>query len=467
MTGICGLTGSNEDEVVNAVEKMLEGMAKRGTVTHTVALKASEDQTLCLGVCENSSDLWRVHEKPVDDSVVVDGNFWAKDEVEAVIRNEPKRFDSLIGVPGAFSFLALTQSGLVAGRDVLGQKPLYFGSDEHGRCAFASLKGALVGIGVSNPLPVTPGELWSSETPTPRDSANCKLTRPVEEKLPEEVAVDRIGSLLEEAVLKTVPFHAGVSFSGGIDSSLAACAIKRVRRRVELITVGLESQPELEYASQAAKSIGLELKIRGLTEDEILDALQSVVEIVESNDPMIVSTAIPFYFACREAVELGLDTIVAGQLSDELFGGYARFERQALEGRIDTVGDAMWSSVLAASNNDFEPGDKVAVSVGLELVCPFAYLPLVKYALALPTSLKVRVEGGSVVRKYILRRLAENWNLPQSVVDRPKKAFQYSTGVHKLLAREAKRQGISIGELLNSHVPSRQLYSAPSSQHEM
>ena len=461
MTGICGLTGPNQEEVEDAVEKMLSAMEKRGTVTHTITSKISQSQNIAMGACEHSSDLPKVHEEPVDDSILVDGNFWGKEEASGFLQAEPKRLDALLGVPGAFSFLAFRHDGLVAGRDVLGQKPLYFGTDEKGRYAFASLKVALARIGVLDPQPVPTGELLKIEGSTKMVSGLNKLARPPSESIAEEIASERVGQLFLESVSKTVPEGSAVSFSGGIDSGLTAYTMKKIRLHTELITVGLQGQPELEHATQVAKAMGLKIRTRELAEEEVLDVLPSVVETVESFDPMVVSTAVPFHFVCYEARELDVDTVVAGQLSDELFGGYARFERRAIEGPFELVGEEMWNSVLAASNNDFEPGDKVAVSLGLELVCPFAYLPLVQYALSLPTSLKVKVEGENVVRKYILRRLAENWGLPRSIVERPKKAFQYSTGINRVLVNEAKRQGITVVEFLRRYLPSRQVYSTP------
>ncbi len=110
----------------------------------------------------------------------------------------------------------------------------------------------------------------------------------------------------------------------------------------------------------------------------------------------------------------------------------------------------MWKSVQMAPSNDFEPGDKVAVSLGLELRCPFGYVPLVEYALWLPVALKVSVSRGRVVRKYILRRLAEKMMLPETVVNRPKKAVQYSSGIQKVLKREAKRRNKGLNEFLES-----------------
>jgi asparagine synthase (glutamine-hydrolysing) len=55
-----------------------------------------------------------------------------------------------------------------------------------------------------------------------------------------------------------------------------------------------------------------------------------------------------------------------------------------------------------------------------------------------------------VIRKYVLRRLAAQLSLPESVVDRPKKAVQYSSGVQKVLLKEAKRRGLSLGKMLES-----------------
>jgi len=55
-----------------------------------------------------------------------------------------------------------------------------------------------------------------------------------------------------------------------------------------------------------------------------------------------------------------------------------------------------------------------------------------------------------VIRKYILRKLAAHLELPDSVVDRPKKAVQYSSGVQKVLLKESKRKGVSLGKMLES-----------------
>jgi asparagine synthase (glutamine-hydrolysing) len=214
--------------------------------------------------------------------------------------------------------------------------------------------------------------------------------------------------------------------------------------------VGLKGQQELEHADKTARTFGLNLNIRELSNSDILNSLRDVVGITETSDPVIVGISVPIYFACQKAREIGLSYIAAGQLSDELFGGYGKFEETALRDGEDDLGREMFDNVIAASAKDFDPGDKLAVAAGLELCCPFAYLPFVEYALKLPTSLRVKLADGKVTRKYILRRLAARLGLPESVVDRPKKAVQYSSGVQKVLLKEAKRQKMSLSTMLES-----------------
>ncbi|HKI76510.1 MAG TPA: asparagine synthase-related protein, partial [Candidatus Bathyarchaeia archaeon] len=240
------------------------------------------------------------------------------------------------------------------------------------------------------------------------------------------------------------------AFSGGLDSTLVAYAARENELGPELITVGLKGQAELEHARRVAKELGLEITVRELSQSEIMDRLGEVVETVESTDSTLVGHSVPLFFVCEVAEEMGMGHLLVGQLSDELFAGYGRFEGLALKHHFLEAKKEVLRSVLAAATNDFEPGDKLAVSHQLELQCPFAYLPLVHYALSIPISLKLRLTNNGVVRKYVLRRLAASWKLPESVVNRPKKAVQYSSGVQKVLLKEAKKRKMTLHDLLES-----------------
>ena len=280
--------------------------------------------------------------------------------------------------------------------------------------------------------------------------SDYSLKQPKEEPTSEMAATQTLNELFTEAVERIVPRGSGIAFSGGLDSAIVARVAKNNGLEPELVSVGLKGQQELEHAEKTAKSFGLSITIRELTSSEILNSLPMVVEMIETSDPVIVGISVPIYFACQKAREMGLNYLAVGQLSDELFGGYGKFEEIAVRGGTDVLAMEMFNSVIGASGKDFDPGDKLAVAAGLELCSPFAYLPFVEYALKLPASLRVNLIDGNVIRKYILRRLAARLNLPDSVVDRPKKAVQYSSGVQKVLLKEAKRQGMSLGKMLES-----------------
>jgi asparagine synthase (glutamine-hydrolysing) len=444
MTGICGLIGREATDLETKTNSVLSLMRNRGAKSRTVSRIIHNEEKVTLGVCDSTGAQSLDQELPL----ALDGVFFGEDTVsEKVGSAGPSR---LIQTPGAFAFLTLIGNQLLAGRDIVGQKPLYSGQTEDGAVAFASLRSPLVSIGIREPEPVPPGKLIRATAGASETMNDYSLKQPEEESIGESEATRTLKELLTEAVARTVPRHSGIAFSGGLDSALVAYAAKSAGLEPELISVGLRGQQELDHAKRTAKGFGLRVDIHELSTSEILNAVSEVVNITETTDPVIVGISVPIYFAFLKAHEMGLSFIAAGQLSDEMFGGYGKFEDTALRDGTDKLGREMFDSVVAASAKDFDPGDKLAVSAGLELCSPFAYLPLVRYALRLPSSLRVNLNNGKVIRKYILRRLAAHMGLPESVVDRPKKAVQYSSGVQKVLLKEARRQGMSLGKMLES-----------------
>jgi asparagine synthase (glutamine-hydrolysing) len=444
MTGICGLIGRKADDLQSKARTILSLMVARGTKSHTFTQDLSNGEEIVIGICSVDTESFSRSAIPL----ALDGVFFTEDQGPHNRASPgPGR---LIQTPGAFAFLTSLQNHLIAGRDIVGQKPLYFGQIGDNAVAFASMRSPLVSVGIPQPEPVPPGKVMRASVRGYETINDYSLKQPKEESIAELDATHTLDELLKEAVRRTIPRRSAIAFSGGLDSALVASVAKSENLEPELISVGLKGQRELEHAEKTARTFGLNLNTRELSNSDILNSLRDVVKIIETADPVIVGISVPIYFACQKAREMGLSYIAAGQLSDELFGGYGRFENIALQVGIANLGREMFNSVIAASAKDFDPGDKLAVAVSLELCCPFAYLSLVEYALKLPTSLRVKLADGKVIRKYILRRLAARLGLPESVIDRPKKAVQYSSGVQKILLKEAKRQKMSLSTMLES-----------------
>jgi len=449
LTGIAGIIGPDAGKEASKLDSVLKAMKSRGSLTQSMAIYG-EHESIALGSCSHQL----VQSSKVDierTSFTVDGAIPATLELEEIGGEAGQEaFSEAIREPGGFSMLAISGGKLLAGRDILGLKPLYYGRDWSGAVAFASLKAGLSRIGIQDPRAVPPGHLVAVSNKQTTVLVKKSLSSSKELEVSEDEATARVGHLLLESLAEDVPEGYVTAFSGGLDSALVAYAAKENELKPELITVGLKGQAELEHARQVAKELGLEITVRELSQSEIMDRLGEVVETVESTDPTVIGHSVPLFFVCEVAEEMGMGHLLVGQLSDELFAGYGRFEELALKHHFLEAKKEVLRSVLAAATNDFEPGDKLAVSHRLELQSPFAYLPLVDYALGIPISLKLRLIGDGVVRKYILRRLAASWKLPESVVNRPKKAVQYSTGVQKVLLKEAKTRKMKLSELLES-----------------
>jgi asparagine synthase (glutamine-hydrolysing) len=449
LTGIAGVLASSETDAMSRLDLIFGAMENRGSIIKRQIVK-TQDGFLAIGSCSHANQ--ELHGLSRDEaSMVVDGLLPSTLEIEEIGEQIDERsFSEGLTSSGAVAVLAISGGRLLAARDVLGQKPLYFGADPHGVVGFASLKTALAATGVQHPVPIPPGQLITSTDGKPTILVDRSLTRPKEIVAPEDEASKELMTLLVQSLSDQVPKDLALAFSGGLDSTLVARAATENDLRPELVTVGLKGQAELKHAREVSKLLGLDITIKELSQSEILESLPTVVRTVESVDPVLVGVSVPLFHACEVVEEMGVECLLAGQLSDELFAGYGRFDELAMEEDFRSAGEEVWKSVLAASSNDFEPGDKLAVSHRLELRCPFAFLPLVKYALKLPMSLKLKVVGKTVVRKFILRRVAADWKLPEMVVNRPKKAVQYSSGVQKILLREAKRRRMTLSNYLKS-----------------
>ena len=78
---------------------------------------------------------------------------------------------------------------------------------------------------------------------------------------------------------------------------------------------------------------------------------------------------------------------------------------------------------------------------------PFASFELAAYALSLPIECKME-QKPDTLRKLVLRKVALDVGMPNVMVDKPKKAVQYSTGINNAIKRVAKKQGKTVNEYL-------------------
>lgn len=107
----------------------------------------------------------------------------------------------------------------------------------------------------------------------------------------------------------------------------------------------------------------------------------------------------------------------------------------------------VFEDVAGAYEKNFERDAKVSSAFDVELRLPFADWDLVKFAVSLPVDMKLpREESGQ--KKRILRALAISLGIPTTIVERKKRAIQYSTRVDRVLRKMARSEGLRLNEFV-------------------
>jgi asparagine synthase (glutamine-hydrolysing) len=273
------------------------------------------------------------------------------------------------------------------------------------------------------------------------------LRRPPRETVDMETAARALQLLLLEATRKRVSDLEGVAvaFSGGVDSSVIAVLAKSVGLNVQLISVGLEDQPEVEFAEEAAEALELPLHLQTYPVNELGETLAKVLWLIEEPHTVKASIAVPFFWTAETASKLDCPILLAGQGADELFGGYQKYLTEYDTSGAEAVDDAMFYDVENSYNANFQRDNQVCSFHGVELRLPYVDRDVVEFSLRLPLRLKI-ASAEDMLRKRVLRRVAHNLEIPSFIADKPKKAVQYTTGVTKALQQLAKEKELTLRE---------------------
>jgi len=116
---------------------------------------------------------------------------------------------------------------------------------------------------------------------------------------------------------------------------------------------------------------------------------------------------------------------------------------------VEAVREALYRDMAASHETNFQRDYPVCAFHGVELRLPLTDMELVHFSLSLPVNLKIESEEDGL-RKRVLRRVAQLLAMPEFIVNRPKRAVQYATGVDKALRRLAKGKGFAPQEYVRA-----------------
>lgn len=223
----------------------------------------------------------------------------------------------------------------------------------------------------------------------------------------------------------------GVLLSGGIDSSVITSYVLEYFKDAHILSMGTDLSKDKPYIDIVTTHFKMPYEWVYLSEEDISKALTIVNDLLIQNKiettEMQQSLAVGYYLIFKRAQSMGIRGIVTGQGPDILFAGYHKYN-----GMTGAKLDDEIKKDLILLETDKKRDGAMASHFGITLLNPYLEQDFVEFSLTVPAELK-RTNG---VEKYFMRKWGERRGLPQEIVNRPKKAFQYSTGLQKKVHKQ-------------------------------
>ncbi|MCR5099601.1 MAG: asparagine synthase B [Lachnospiraceae bacterium] len=314
------------------------------------------------------------------------------------------------------------KKSLIAARDPIGIRPLFYGYDE-GHIIFASEAKNLIGL-TDEVKPFPPGYYYEDG----EFKCYCDLAKRqtyVKDDL--ETVCKNIHDKLIAGVEKRLDADAPLGFllSGGLDSSLVCAISQRILKKpIRTFAIGMsEDAIDLKYAKEAADFIGADHTEVIIDRDTVIDSLEEVIAALGTYDITTIRASMGMYLCCKAIREqTDVRVLLTGEISDEIFGyKYTDFAPDAEEFQKEAekrLRELYMYDVLRA--------DRCISVHSMEARVPFGDLDFVSYVMSIDPAMKMNTYGKG---KYLLRHAFEADDvLPHDLLFREKAAFSDAVG---------------------------------------
>lgn len=220
--------------------------------------------------------------------------------------------------------------------------------------------------------------------------------------------------------LATTEREIGFLLSGGLDSSLIASIAARKLGKINTFSIGLKGSPDLEAARKVAKYLNSNHTEVTFTTEEGISHVNDVIYSLESYDTTTVRASTPMWLLCKYIKEhTNCRYIFSGEGSDEILGGYLYFHNAP---STDEFALENMRRLRLIHQFDGLRADRCAGAHGLDLIVPF----LDKKFIDVCMKMNQRKKRGDV-EKRVLREAFEGY-LPDEILWRQKDGMSDAVG---------------------------------------
>ena len=313
---------------------------------------------------------------------------------------------------GEYAFVAYDKQHkkLIAARDPMGIRPLFYGYTVNGKIAFASEMKDLISF-CDRIEPFPPGYYYNGAS----FEQFCELYKINGGKYTNMTEVlTGIREILTQGVIKRLDADVPLGFllSGGLDSSLVCViASNYLKKPITTFAIGLNENPiDLKYAKQVADYIGSNHHEVIFTKNDIKDVLRTIIWHTETWDVTTIRASTPMFLLCKYVREnTDIRVLLSGEVSDELFGyKYTDYAPNASEFQKESqkrIKELYMYDVLRA--------DRCIAGNSIEARVPFSDTSFVRFVMEIDPKLK---ENKYNMGKFLLREAFNGLNiLPEEI----------------------------------------------------
>ena len=407
MCGIIGGNNYNSSSIKDGLNKILHRGRDNSTIEQVGDFYFAHNRLSIQDLSEFANQPFWNEDKTV--CIVYNGELWGSkltDKLKSkitipfrttsdteIILNSYLEFgvDSFKDLDGMFSFCIIDTRSKTAYlvRDYIGELPFWYSIDKlTNKLAFCSEKKGLPlsDIYMKSVKTVYPGTYVEYNYETLYHSVKTYYELPNEIiEHDRDTIIKNIRSLLGEAVqakmISDVPIC--TLLSGGIDSVITTYLLSKLYPKLEAFVVTTEGGSDIKFARIAAKEFGIKLHEIHMTNDEIMNSIDTTLYVTELTKWQNIGSALATIKLGQEINKHGFKVVFSGDLSDEIWGSYGHI--QAFHYTPKTYDIARRKLIKDVHKGNFPSQNQSMMWGGtVEIRTPYSWRPFVEYSLNIP-----------------------------------------------------------------------------------